>query len=109
VNALPEPLDASDAAKDLEKTRLRIHDTASKLRPLENPDDLTKRVRAVVRELQDIQESLLLYVHCAQLEENDFEGTLEKIDKKLADGWVPESAPVEDVIDRLRLSLTSPS
>lgn len=98
----PEPL---DQAADLERARLRLYDAASELRPIDGPDDLAIRVRSVARELQNIQESLLLYVHCQQLESSGFSERLAKIDSDLAGGWVPESAPVNDVISRLRIGL----
>jgi len=59
----------------------------------------------VARELQNIQESLLLYVHCQQLDEGGLVAQLEEIDQKLDAGGIPESSPVNDVVDRLRGSL----
>jgi len=103
-------MDLSEAQEDLQRARLRLLDAASDLRPIAGPDELTTRVRAVARELQDVQESLLLYVHCAQLEESDFGSTLDKIDASLADpDWRPDASPVGEVIDRLRKSLSTPA
>jgi len=95
----------TDAGSDLDRARLRLYDAASELRPIDGPDDLVMRVRTVARELQDIQESLLLYVHCQQLDAGPFSDELASIDARLAEGWVPEGASVEDVIARLRASL----
>lgn len=102
VTPTPVKSEHFEAEGDLEKARLRLYDAASDLRPLHSPDDLAKRVRAVARELQDIQESLLLYVHCAQLEHDGLDETLAEIDKQLSTGWQPEGSPVEVVIARLR-------
>lgn len=107
VTVLPVPPEPTEAEANLERARLRLYDAASDLRPIDGPDDLVQRVRTVARELQDIQESLLLYVHCEQLESGDFNDRLQEIDAQLADGWVPPSAPVDDVIARLRASLST--
>ncbi len=100
------PLEPTEAENDLERARLRLYDAASDLRPIDGPDDLVKRVRSVARELQDIQESLLLYVHCEQLDAGKFGDQLAQIDEQLAEGWIPEGRPVEDVIAQLRASLS---
>jgi hypothetical protein len=105
VTVVPTSPEPTEAQADLHRARLRLYDAASELRPIDGPDDLVERVRAVARELQDIQESLLLYIHCEQLDSGEFTSKLEEVDKQLAAGWVPESAPVEDVIARLRANL----
>jgi hypothetical protein len=103
----PAKIEHPEAREDLDRARLRLFDAAASLKPIDGPDELIKRVRAVARELQVIQEDLLLYVHCAALESGDFGEVLDSIDANLGDpDWRPEGAPVEDVIDRLRSNLS---
>lgn len=107
VTVEPTPQDHSDPAEDLARARLRLYDAASSLKPIDGPGDLAERVREVARELRDIQESLLLYVHCQQLEAGDFNDRLDAITVRLAEGWVPEGSPVDDVVERLRASTSA--
>lgn len=94
--------------RDLDGVRLRLLDAASELKPIDGPQELVGRAREVARQLRSIEEDLLLFVHCSSLEASDFEAQLDKIDAQLAGGWQPESAPVEDVVDRLRAEFVKP-
>lgn len=97
-----------DPQQSLDRLRLRLVDAAADLRPLPSLDDMAERIHAVASELEAIVRELPLVIHVSQLEARGLRDTLDELDKQLANGWVPEASPVEDVVARLRSSLNTP-
>lgn len=93
---------AEGQAPTLNEFCLRLLDAAGELKPIDGPQEIGARVRAVARELQHIQESLLLYLRCTQLDESGFEKDLQAIDDKLAHEWKPEAKPVGEIVEWLK-------
>lgn len=93
---------AAEASKDLEVARMGLLRSVEALSPIESPAELFQRIPRIVRELRQIEESLLLYRHTQQIESAGLEERLQEIDRQIADGVAPESSPVEDVVARLR-------
>ena len=104
MEALTESNGFDTSEENLDRLRLRIFDTASKLKPLATVEELSDRIRAVVAELHVIEEELLLVAHIREIEATMM-NRLEEIDTQLAAGWQPAGSDVDDVIKRLRSSI----
>ncbi len=104
-----EPIQSerSTSHNDLDRARLRIFDAVSALKPIDGPTEIKARAQAVGQEIKRIQDDLLLYLHCVQLDELGFDDVLAEIDNELDAGVIPDSSPVEDVVARLRSSLSA--
>lgn len=82
--------------------RLRLYDAAADLKPLPSIQELKTRVVAAAATIQEIMRDLLLVAHCADLDADGFADEINEIKQRLDAGWVPDSAPVDDVVERLR-------
>lgn len=107
MSALPTEVScagALDVASRIRDVRLRLADASADLRPLPGADDIGHRVQAVAAQLEKIVHDLRLVIHLSELDSSAFRTELADIDKRLADGWVPDGSPVADVVARLQAS-----
>lgn len=105
------PTSSFDVERSLDRLRLRLVDATAHLSPqgreLSGPlgADLHDRVAAVMEELAAIQRDLSALHQVSHVEETGLSEWLEELDLKLANGWEPESSPVDEVVARLRMKL----
>ena len=91
----------------LQEIRLRLADASADLRPLPSADDIAERAQAVASQLEEIVHDLRLVIHVSQMEARGLRAQVAEIDRRLAEGWIPEGSPVEDVVVRLQAALES--
>ncbi len=96
---------ATEPQQSIDGVRLRLADILGDLRLLplaQEPRERARALRAVQSSLDAVRDELDLVIHMGLAEEDGLSARLDDIDRRLAEGWVPDASPVEDVLARLR-------
>lgn len=96
---------AIEPQQSIDRARLRLADIMGDLRLLptaQEPRERARALRAVQYSLDAVRDELELAIHMGLAEEDGLSAKLDDIDRRLAEGWVPEASPVEEVLARLR-------
>ena len=93
------------APQRLNDARLKLLDLAADLKPFTAPlptlTELRDRVDALLDELNEVRRSFLLVVHTYECERDGIEEWATELQKRVDDGWRPETVPLADVLERL--------
>jgi hypothetical protein len=101
ATAATEPTELHDLGPSLDHLRLRLADVLGSLRPASG-SELDERLRSATEELSAINGELEVLLHQHRAEQIGLSSKLDEVDRRLAEGWEPEAAPVEEVVERLR-------
>jgi hypothetical protein len=92
---------AFDETRSLEQVSLRLMDAAAAVR-LASLGELSDRLRRLAAELGAIEHEVRLIIHAHDIESSGLIDTALDLERRMAQGWEPPSAPLGEVLERLK-------